>query len=53
MAGTDLTNQIVGTLIRFRQERIAFVAAIEKMFCHVLGFVERSSVSRDACTCVW
>ena len=36
MAGPDLTNQIVGTLIRFRQERIAFVADIEKMFFQVL-----------------
>ena len=32
MAGPDLTNQIVGTLIRFRRERIAFVVDIEKMF---------------------
>ena len=32
MAGPDLTNQIVGTLIRFGQERIAFVADIEEMF---------------------
>ena len=36
MAGPDFTNQIVGTLIRFRQERIAFVADIEKMFFQVL-----------------
>ena len=36
MAGTDLTNQIVGTFIRFRQEKIAFVADIEKMFFQVL-----------------
>ena len=35
MAGPDLTNQIVGTLIRFRQERIAFVADIENMFFQV------------------
>ena len=32
MAGPDLPNQTVGTLIRFRQERIVFVADIEKMF---------------------
>ena len=32
MVGPDLTNQIVGTLIRFRQERIAFVADIEMFF---------------------
>ena len=36
MAGPDLTNQIIGTLIRFREERIAFVADIEKMFFQVL-----------------
>ena len=36
MAGPDLTYQIVGALIRFRQERIAFVAGIEKMFFKVL-----------------
>ena len=36
MAGPDLTNQIVGILIRFRQERIAFVADVEKMFFQVL-----------------
>ena len=32
IAGPDLTKQIVGTLIRFKQERIAFVTDIEKMF---------------------
>ena len=36
MAGPDVTNQIVGILIRFRQERIAFVADVEKMFFQVL-----------------
>ena len=30
--GPDLTNQTVGTLIRFRQERIAFVADIDMFF---------------------
>ena len=35
MTGPDLTNQIIGTLIRFRQERTAFVADIEKMFFQV------------------
>ena len=32
MAGPDLPNQTVGTLIRFRQERIVFVADIEMFF---------------------
>ena len=36
MAGPDLTNQIFGTLVIFRHERIAFVADIEKMFFQVL-----------------
>ena len=62
MAGPDLTNQIVGTLIRFRQERIAFVANIEKMFSSEpallsvvarWGFEKRASGSRDVCACVW
>ena len=35
IAGPYLTNQIVGTLIRFRQEKIAFVADIETMFFQV------------------
>ena len=32
MTGPDLTNQVVGTLIRFTQESIGFVADIEKTF---------------------
>ena len=36
MARPYLTNQIVGTWIRFRQEWVAFVAEIEKMFFQVL-----------------
>ena len=36
MSGADLSNQIVGTLIRFRQEKIVFVAEIEKMFFQAL-----------------
>ena len=36
MVGPELTNQIVGTLIRFREERVAFVADIEKMFFQIL-----------------
>ena len=36
MASPDLTNQIFGTLVIFRHERIAFVADIEKMFFQVL-----------------
>ena len=36
VAGPDLTSQIVGILIRFRQEKIAFVADVEKMLFQVL-----------------
>ena len=32
LAGTDLTNQIVETMIKFRQDKVAFVADIENMF---------------------
>ena len=32
MPGPDLTNQIIGVLIRFRQEPIAIIADIESMF---------------------
>ena len=35
LAGPDLTNQIVGTLIKFRQDKVAFVADIEKMFFQI------------------
>ena len=34
--GPDLTNQITGILIGFRQGKIAFAAGIEKMFIQVL-----------------
>ena len=35
LAGPDLTNQTVGTLIKFRQDKVAFVADIEKMFFQI------------------
>ena len=35
LAGPDLTNQIVGTLIKFKQDKVAFVADIEKMFFQI------------------
>ena len=35
ISGPDLTNQIVGVLTRFREDEIAFMADIEKMFYQV------------------
>jgi len=35
LQGPDLTNKLVGVLIRFRQEHIALMADIEAMFCQV------------------
>ena len=35
LAGPDLTNQIVGTLIKFRRDKVSFVADIEKVFFQV------------------
>ena len=40
----DLTNQIIGILIRFRQGRVTFVADIEKMFFQVLFSKEHRSL---------
>ena len=36
LVGPDLTNQIIGILIRFRQGKAVFVADIEKMFFQML-----------------
>ncbi|XP_028410841.1 uncharacterized protein LOC114533508 [Dendronephthya gigantea] len=36
MSGPDQTNQLLGVLIRFRQERIGLVADVEAMFHQVL-----------------
>ena len=35
LQGPDLTNKLVGVLMRFRQEQIAIMADIEAMFCQV------------------
>ena len=35
LQGPDLTNKLVGVLLRFRQEHIAIMADIEAMFCQV------------------
>ena len=36
MSGPDLTSQLVGVLLRFRQKEVAFMADIEKMFYRVV-----------------
>ena len=46
MSGPDLTNQIIGTLIKFRQGKIAFVGDIEKMFFQVLVSNEHRNLLR-------
>jgi hypothetical protein len=35
LQGSDLMNTLIGVLLRFRQEPIAFMADIESMFCQV------------------
>ena len=46
LQGPDLTNQIVGVLTRFREERIALVADIESMFYQVRVPVEQHDMLR-------
>ena len=43
LSGPDLTNQIVGVLLRFRKERIAVMGDIEAMFYQV-------KVPKDQCS---
>ena len=58
--GPDLTNKIVGTLTKFRQDEVAFVADIEKMFFQIyvgnehrslLGFLwwQNGDIFRQPC----
>lgn len=46
MQGPDLTNSLVGVLIRFRQNKIAFAADITKMFYQVKVPTEDSNFMR-------
>lgn len=47
--GPDLTNKLVGVLLRFRQERIALMADVESMF-HQVRVAERD---RDVLRFLW
>ena len=47
--GPDLTNKLVGVLLRFRQERVAFMADIEAMFHQVLV----NQTDRDVLRFLW
>ncbi|XP_060583463.1 uncharacterized protein LOC132739706 isoform X2 [Ruditapes philippinarum] len=49
LQGPDLMNSLVGVLIKFRQERIAFIADIEAMF-HQVRVIEED---RDALRFLW
>ena len=49
MKGPDLTNLIVGFLMRFRKESIAIIADVEAMYHQVRGF----SPDRDALRFFW
>ena len=69
LANPDLTNQIVGTLIKFKQDKVAFVADTEKMFFQVYvsneyrsllcflwcqdGDISRESIDHEMCVHVF
>ena len=44
--GPDLTNQLIGVLTRFRQEEVAVIADIEKMYVQILVADEHRSLLR-------
>ena len=48
MPGPDLTNQVVGVLIRFREEQVAFMGDIEAMFTKS-GFLNVNEACYDSC----
>ena len=48
MPGPDLTNQIVGVLISFREEQVAFMGDIEAMFTKS-GFLNVNEAFYDSC----
>ena len=46
LMGPDLTNQLIGVLTRFRQEEVAAMADIEKMYFQILVADEHRSLLR-------
>ena len=46
LMGLDLTNQLIGVLTRFRQEEVAVIADIEKMYFQILVADEHRSLLR-------
>ena len=46
VSGTDLANQIVGVLLRFRKEHVPFMADIKSMFYQVLAPPHQRSLLR-------
>ena len=46
LMGPDLTNQLIGVLTRFRQEEVAVIADIEKMYFQILVADEHRSLLR-------
>ena len=46
LMGPDLTNQLMGVLTRFRQEEVAVMADIEKMYFQILAADEHRSLLR-------
>ena len=46
LQGPDMTNKLVGVLLRFREDPIAFLADIEAMFCQVRVSLEHRNLLR-------
>ena len=46
LRGPDMTNKLVGVLLRFREDPIAFLANIEAMFCQVRVSLEHRDLLR-------
>ena len=46
LQGPDMTNKLVGVLLRFREDPIAFLVDIEAMFCQVRVSLEHCKLLR-------